>query len=208
VEELAEILAVDLDDVEGVPKLRPEWRLENQEQALLTICPGLIAIFRTDGDSIVNFSHLSVKKFLTSACLANSTEGVSHYYVDIKRAHTMLAQECLGVLLQLDDPVEENGIMVTARSPLTEYAAKYWVSHAQSGGVSLRLRKAMEYLFDPNKPHFAAWLKIYDIDTEPGPDSPLHYSHPTTNPLPPSTMLHCAGSKTSFNTWSTTIRKI
>jgi ankyrin repeat protein len=28
----------------------------------------------------------------------------------------------------------------------------------------------MEYLFDPNRPHFAAWLQIHNIDTEPKPD--------------------------------------
>ena len=34
-------------------------------------------------------------------------------------------------------------------------------------------RWAMEYIFDPDKPHFAAWLKNQDIDTEPGSDSCL-----------------------------------
>ena len=32
---------------------------------------------------------------------------------------------------------------------------------------------AIEHLFDPDKPHFAAWLKNPDIDTEPGSDSSL-----------------------------------
>ena len=35
VKELAEDLAVHLDDVEGIPKLKPEWRWEDQEQSIL-----------------------------------------------------------------------------------------------------------------------------------------------------------------------------
>ena len=38
VEELAEVLAVDFDDEEGIPKLKLNWRWEDQEQALLSSC--------------------------------------------------------------------------------------------------------------------------------------------------------------------------
>ncbi|KAF8502056.1 hypothetical protein F5888DRAFT_1668832 [Russula emetica] len=44
VEELAEVLAVDFDDAEGMPKLNTNWRWEDQEQALLSSCSSLIAI--------------------------------------------------------------------------------------------------------------------------------------------------------------------
>jgi hypothetical protein len=37
IEELAEVLAVDFDDAEGVPKLKADWRWEDQEQALLSL---------------------------------------------------------------------------------------------------------------------------------------------------------------------------
>ena len=36
VEELAEILAVDFSDAEGIPKSNLNWRREDQEQAVLT----------------------------------------------------------------------------------------------------------------------------------------------------------------------------
>jgi hypothetical protein len=32
VEELAEVLAVDFDDAEGIPRLNPGWRLEDQNK--------------------------------------------------------------------------------------------------------------------------------------------------------------------------------
>ena len=44
VEELAEVLAVDFDDAEGIPRLKPDWRWEEQELALLSACSSLIAI--------------------------------------------------------------------------------------------------------------------------------------------------------------------
>ena len=41
--ELAEVLAVDFDDPDGIPKLNTSWRWEDQEQALLSSCSSLIA---------------------------------------------------------------------------------------------------------------------------------------------------------------------
>ena len=81
VEELAEVLAVDFDDAEGIPKLKPNWRWEDQEQALLTSCSSLITIVETGYSRVVQFSHFSVKEFLTSARLATSSGDVSRYHI-------------------------------------------------------------------------------------------------------------------------------
>src|SRR5258707_2735680 len=53
--------------------------------------------------------------------------------------------------------------------PLARYAAEHWTTHAQFGGVSSRLQKGMECLFDPGKPHFRVWLTLYDIDAQTNP---------------------------------------
>src|SRR6266852_8322844 len=54
VAELVEVLAVDFDDSEGIPRLNADWRWEDQEQALLIACSRLVAIVETgDGDSDV-----------------------------------------------------------------------------------------------------------------------------------------------------------
>ena len=166
VKELAEVLAVDFDDSEGIPKLKPNWRWEDEEQALLSSCSSLITIVETEDYRLVQFSHFSVKEFLTSGRLATSSVDVSRYHIDLEPAHTILAQACMSILLQRDDGVEENGVV--KRSPLAEYAAENWVTHAQFERVSSFLRKAMEILFDPDKPYFAAWLQLYNIDTDPG----------------------------------------
>jgi hypothetical protein len=171
VKELAEVLAVDFDDAEGVPKLKPNWRWEDQEQAILTSCSSLITTVETDDSRVVQFSHFSVKEFLTSERLANSSGNVSRYHIDLEPAHTILAQACMSVLLLPDDSdcVEEDG--VGKSSPLAVYAAQHWVTHAQFESVSSFLRKAMECLFDLDMPYFAAWLQLHDIDARPNSDS-------------------------------------
>ena len=173
VEELAELLAVDFDDAEGVPKLNPNWRWEDEEQTLLTSCSSLIVVVETKKFRVVQFSHFSVKEFLTSTRLATSSKVLSRYHIDFEPAHTILAQACMGVLLQPDDCVEEN--KVGRSSSLAEYAAWHWVMHAQFERVSLSLGKAMEYLFDLDKPYFVAWLKLHNIDIRPGKDDSSLY---------------------------------
>jgi len=81
----------------------------------------------------------------------------------------------MSVLLRSDDRVEESGARQT--SPLAGYAAAHWVAHAQDEKVRSSLRKAMEYLFDLDKPYFAAWVKLYDIDipTRAGLESTFHW---------------------------------
>jgi len=174
VDELAEVLAVDFDDPEGIAKLNPSWRWEDEEQALLSSCSSLITIVESDdfesddfesGDSrVVQFSHFSVKEFLTSSRFAASGGDLSRYHVALEPAHTILARACLSILLRSDDAIK-NGVQKI--SPLRGYAAQYWVSHAQFEDVSSLLRNMMEVLFDLDKPFFAAWLELHDIDTRP-----------------------------------------
>jgi len=157
VEELAEVLAVDFDDPEGVAKLKPNWRSKDAEQALLSLCTSLITIVASEDSRVVQFSHFSVKEFLTSPRFATSKGDVSHYHIALKPAHKTLGQACLGVLLRSDGKT----------SHLARYAAQHWVTHAQVGDVSSSLRKPMEYLFDSDKPYFTAWLKLHDVDLHP-----------------------------------------
>ena len=182
VKELAEVLAVDFDDAGGIPKLKPDWRSEDEEQALLTSCSSLIMTVETEDSRIVQFSHFSVKEYLVSKRLANSIGDVSRYHIDLEPAHTILAQVCMGILLESDDHVEEHG--GGKRSPLAKYAAEHWVTHAQFERVSSFLRKPMEYLFNLDMPHFAAWLQLHDIDTNP--KRPFHdYTVPRESGVTP-----------------------
>ena len=207
VAELGEVFAVDFDDAEGIPRLNPGWRWEDQEEALLIACSSLIVIVKAGdikasnsghdtkrskilkaGDSrVVQFSHFSVKEFLTSARLATTGGEVSKFHINLGPAHTILAQACLGVLLQMQNNFEAH---THETHPLARYAAEHWVTHAQSGGVPSRLRRGMEYLFDPDNPYFKAWLTIYDIDTDPTEDANFYWF--TKHPKSPASPLYYA----------------
>ena len=165
VEELAGVLAIDFDAAgrEGIPKLTPNWRWADDHQAVLSTCSSLIGIV-DDGDSqVVQFSHFSVKEYLTSDRLARLGGDVSHFHILLEPAHTILAQVCLGTLLSMDDRVNS---INAGNIPLAKYAAKHWVDHARFENVTARIQVAMECLFDANKPHHAAWLRVHDIDEE------------------------------------------
>jgi hypothetical protein len=188
VEELAEVLAVDFDDAEGIPRLNPDWRWEEQELALLSACSSLIAITEADGSRVVQFSHFSVKEFLTSPRLATASGEVSNYYIELEPAHTILAQASLGVLLQIQDDVEG---CTPDNHPLPRYAAEHWTTHAQFGEVSSYLHKGMEYLFDASKPHFKIWLTLCDIDTLPNYDA-VFYWFATSRKSPAAPLYYAA----------------
>jgi hypothetical protein len=181
VEELAELIAFDFNDAEGIPKLNASWRWEDQEQAILSSCSSLITIVDAEDSRVVQFSHFSVKEFLTSPRLATSNGDVSCYHVDLGPAHTILAQACLSVLLQLDDRIKES---IEESFPLARYAAEYWVSHAQFKGVSTHLRKGLADLFNLDKPHFSAWLRLHDIDTYPDFDTAFWWFTPPSDHQP------------------------
>jgi len=163
VEELAEVLAVDFNS-EGIQKLNPSWRWEDQEEAVMSACSSLVVVVKDEDLRIVQFSHFSVKEYLTSDRLAESSRGVSCYHIPLESAHTVLAQACLGVLLRLDDQIDRDTIN---NFPLAQYAAEHWAKHAQFGNVASRIKAGMECLFDVDKPHLATWLWIYNPDFHP-----------------------------------------
>ena len=179
VKELAEVLAVDFN-AEGGPRLYEGWRWEDKEEAVMSACSSLVMIVK-DGDSrVVQFSHFSVKEYLTASRLAESNGEVSRYHIRLDAAHTILSQACLGVLLRLDDRVDRDSI---ENFPLALYAAQYWAIHARFENASSRVKDGMELLFDADKPHFAAWVWIYDEDQYGRSMSTKYPKKPEAGPL-------------------------
>jgi ankyrin repeat protein len=181
VEELAEIFTIEFD---ATPNMVEGWRPESPEEAVLSACSTLVAIVDDMGARIVQFSHFSVKEFLTSDRLRISDIGnISHYYVPLEPAHATLARACLTVLLQLDKTVDKGRL---ATFPLVFYSAQHWVKHAKFENVTLQIQDFMERLFDPTRSHFAAWTRIYDIDrsmVQPIYDLAVHPAPLTRTPL-------------------------
>ena len=211
VAELAEVLAIDFN-AEGTQKLNPDWRWEDHEEAVMSTCSNLVMIVdnkdksedederknedeskdkdesedgnkdKTEDSRIVQFSHFSVKEFLMSDRLAESSREVtnSQYHIRLGPAHAILAQACLGVLLRLDDRINRDNIK---DFPLARYAAEHWVDHARFENVSSLIKAEMECLFDPDKPHFAAWLWIYNEDQDGRSMSTMSPEKPESVPL-------------------------
>jgi ankyrin repeat protein len=175
VAELAEVLAVDFGTTPrgGTSKLNTDWRWEDQQEAILSTCSSLISVEDEYGAQVVQFSHFSVKEFLTSPRIAGSSAGVSGFHILLEPAHTILANSCLGVLLRLGELVDEQN--TEDKFPLARYAAKHWVDHARFEDVSSHIREGMEHLFNPNEPYFAAWLQVHNVDTKPRLPSILYY---------------------------------
>ena len=184
VEELAEFLAFDFN-AGPVAKFQEGWRLEDPVDAVLSTCSTLLALVNFDGSSVIQFSHFSVKEFLTSARLAEGVDGIlRRYYISLTPAHTLVAQACLGILLHLGTNITRHDLK---KYPLTEYAARHWFEHARFENVSQTTEVGMKQLFDPSKPHLGIWVWICDprspsMDSEraerpsaPG-GTPLHYA--------------------------------
>jgi len=152
VEELAEVLAVQFDET-ATPTFNADWRPENPEETVMSVCSTLITIVDRGGHRVVQFSHFSVKEYLTSERLATAEGRLSYYHILPEPGHTVLAHASLSVLLQLDDKIDRDTI---GHFPLAPYASRHWVDHARFRDVSSQIQEVMERLFDPARPHFAA----------------------------------------------------
>ena len=180
VEELGEIFAIEFGP-NAAFTLMEGWRPENAEDAVLSACSTLITIVDDQGSKIVQFSHFSVKEFLTSYRLETSVvRNICRFHIPLEPAHTTLARACLTVLLQMDENIDKKRL---ATFPMALYAALHWVDHAQFGNVASEIEDGMQNLFNPKKPHFLAWVWIVGI----GRDSKGLEFISSEHPLPRST---------------------
>jgi Ankyrin repeats (3 copies)/Ankyrin repeat len=160
VAELAEVLSFDFK-TGHIPKFHEDLRLEDPVEAVLSTTSSLLTIVDVEGSPVIQFSHFSVKEYLTSDRLAQTNDIISRrYHISMTPAHTLAAQACLGILLHLDINVINRDNL--EKYPLAEYAAEHWTNHARFEGVSGNVEDGMKRLFDPNEQHLAIWVWIYD----------------------------------------------
>ena len=183
VEELAEVLAIRFDS-ETTPGLIMGWRPENTEDAILSVCSSLISVVKVDDALVVQFAHFSVEEYLTSNRLVMAQPSVSRFHPLAEPAHHMLAQACLSTLVELDEQIDKDGLK---NYPLAFYAAWHWFSHTRIEDASVSMVECMEQLFDADKPHFSAWIWLYDVKqrwrTPSIEDIPERPSEPDATPL-------------------------
>jgi len=147
VEELAQLLTFDISNAKAVPGMT--WG--DYEPIVRSACSNLILFVDVGNSQVVQFSHLSVKEFLT----LRRPDKPNNFYIHLKPAHLIMAQVCLGLLCHLDDTIDEKSVK---NIPLIEYATKHWVDHAKFEGVLPDLQDEVDRLLDENNPHFSAWL--------------------------------------------------
>ena len=139
VEELAEFLAFDCD-VGQIPKYYEDWRLEDPADAVLSTCSTLLSLVNAQDSQVIQFSHFSVKEFLTSARFAEKRDTISsRFHISMTPAHSLVAKACLGVLLHLDKNVTR---WTLRKFPLARYAG----SSMPAQGVSQNAEAGMSQI--------------------------------------------------------------
>ena len=179
VEELAEFLAFK-SETGGSLTFQGDWQPENPREMVLSTCSSLVVVVNVDGSAVMQFSHFSVKEYLTSSRI--SVGRVSRYYIPLEPAHLFVTQACLCFLIHLDEHVTKE---IVNESPLARYAGQYWTNHAEFGNVASNAEDMIKRLFNPESHHFANWVWTYDTFSgrsmgSEGPArpklTPLHYA--------------------------------
>ena len=172
--ELAEVLAIDFSTAGGTPLVDKRLQWEDQQNAVLSACSSLITIIEDSGSRIVQFSHFSVREFLTSGRLATSNiDALRDQHICLGHAHTVMAQACLAVLLRLD----KMDSRTIERSPLTGYAATCFHDHAKFEDVLSHISDGVDDLLDPKKPYFDPWIWLQIGDWNPSSWHNAHLVH-------------------------------
>lgn len=131
---------------------------------LLHISQGLITI---DASGYVSLAHSSVKEFLTSDWIRESS--VKYFALDHKTADSTIMRRCLTYLC-LDN--FKTGYVPTAAAcyarldeySLLKYAAHYWAVHAAACDLDEHERSLVNKLFEskdlPRRGNFGVWVQV------------------------------------------------
>ena len=115
--------------------------------------------------------------------MASSIRNISHYYVHLELAHTILAQACLTVLLAWDDKTDIKRLFTFHNA---FYAAKRWVDHVKIRECGVGNSRCHGMRFGPKE----GVLRCMGLDTQlPRRVVLLSRYHLVT---PPCTMQHHA----------------
>ncbi|KAF8490589.1 hypothetical protein JB92DRAFT_2819701, partial [Gautieria morchelliformis] len=171
-DEAVDVIATDAD-AKGGPLFDRRRRLRNP-QDILSICSSLVTISMPNATSSdieetnenteageIRLAHFSVKEYLISEHLGNGDAQVSYFHFNEQMAHVFIAKTCLAYLLQF---IKDNVIsQSTIRSyPLSRYAAKYWMFHAQADPVGdNNLHELGMAILEPMSAIYVNWLRLY-----------------------------------------------
>lgn len=171
VDELSEILTIDFDRGDLVtPKYEAIWHPETPDKDIFTVCRHTVKIDEINHVQIVKFAHVSVADWLFSEeilIVPESLDRIPRYQMNIKDSHYVAALTCLAPLLHFNakfpGPLNRETVKIFT---MVEYAAENLIYHIREGDVSLirDVDVGLRRLFDTQRPIFAAWLWLHDID--------------------------------------------
>ncbi|OBT61015.1 hypothetical protein VE03_09611 [Pseudogymnoascus sp. 23342-1-I1] len=175
VEEICEVVAIDTD---RDPMFNKEEVLEDPSD-VLDICSSLITITTSNsisevsslssefsyvpsGKVVVGLAHYSVKEYLLST--RSRQIRPEKYSIQEVTCNGFLAMSCLGYLLQFDECGLLSGSDVEG-SKLAQYAAKFWITHAQTAGEKggILSHRIMSF-FSKQNGAYLNWAKMFDPD--------------------------------------------
>ncbi|KAF8518085.1 ankyrin repeat-containing domain protein [Gautieria morchelliformis] len=194
-QEAVEVLATDPDEEDG-PLFDVRGRLWDPRN-IVAICSSLITIAvpavntharegrigraSTAGLEELKLAHFSVREYLVSEHLRKSDVALSWFHFNKRIADTYIAKTCLAYLLQFTDH-KWVPLKTAKTSPLSAYAARHWIVHAQSDtdGASESLHRLMMALLQPKDAVYKNWLQLYNGDPS---GAPITASRETCPPL-------------------------
>jgi len=173
VHELIDGVAMELTER---PRLDHTHRLRDANE-ICEICPGLVEIgqrkkarISLDDDSqdtelTIRIAHFSVQEYLES----NRIHQAKAAMFGLKKhfAHKVIAQICLGYLLEpqlSDSPLDKT---LLKQYPLARYAARYWHHHyANAGDATSELDPLILELFNQRQDKIFTWVRLHNVDLQ------------------------------------------
>ena len=188
-EELAEIVAIDVDET---PRFDPERRWD-EPQNVLMMCSSLITLTTTGynpfdkengsepneasqdwnvvaetsdlegSKTYVRLAHFSVKEYLVSDRIQQGP--AAKYSIREIESHGVLAGDCIAYILQFDEPGSLTP-EILAVSPLAHYAAINWAwhaRHAEKGPIENATLLGTELLMS-ERGGLLNWIRIANPD--------------------------------------------
>ncbi|KAK0512604.1 hypothetical protein JMJ35_004621 [Cladonia borealis] len=160
-DEVAEVVAIDLDDD---PEFDTTRRLRSPHD-ILTICSSLVVLSTSEQivDSqfvfkdAITLAHLSVKDYLTSGRIVSSD--AKDFQISRKSAHRCIAEMCLSYLAVNGPILNDENVM---QYPLSRYAAEYWIEHVLKAGEK-EMYPRINVLFTSFE-FITSWVRLYDPD--------------------------------------------
>ncbi|KAL9070784.1 MAG: hypothetical protein Q9157_005686 [Trypethelium eluteriae] len=172
--ELAAAPGINLPSLEELPNICPNNMIRMEEQKPFDVDRHKSLRQQTQkssgrGTEIVTFDHPSVKRFLYSRKLQQSSDSrISPFFVSEKTVHTEFSGLMIDHLLAIKQPRLEPSIFV--KNPFLPYLAQHWHQHLKGCGDILDendvLKDKLLILFEePMNPAYLNWIRVWNPES-------------------------------------------